>query len=66
MVVDAERTPPGRRRLKLLQPYRAELCHPHGADPRRAIEVQFTRIADPNRVLDEVAMEEDRREKATG
>lgn len=29
-------------------------------------EFDFTRIADPNRVLDEVAEEEDRREKVTG
>ena len=31
-----------------------------------AVEVQFTRVADPNLVLDQVAREEDRREKATG
>lgn len=30
------------------------------------LAIEFTRIADPNRVLDEVALEEDRREKATG
>ena len=28
--------------------------------------LEFTRVADPNRVLDEVAAEEDRRERATG
>lgn len=30
------------------------------------VRVEFTRVADPNRVLDEVAMEEDRRERVTG
>ena len=30
------------------------------------LNVRFTRVADPNRVLDDVAREEDRREKATG
>jgi predicted nicotinamide N-methyase len=30
------------------------------------VALEFTRIAEPNRVLDEVALEEDRREKATG
>src|SRR5688500_6013557 len=31
-----------------------------------SLELNFTRIADPNRVLDEVAEEEDRLEKVTG
>jgi predicted nicotinamide N-methyase len=31
-----------------------------------AVEIEFTRVADPNRVLDEVAAEEDRREKNDG
>jgi predicted nicotinamide N-methyase len=31
-----------------------------------AVEIAFTRVADPNRVLDEVAAEEDRREKNDG
>jgi predicted nicotinamide N-methyase len=55
-----------RRRLKLLQ--RIGRSYAIITEPIRAgaIEVQFTRIADPNRVLDEVAMEEDLREKATG
>lgn len=54
------------RRLKLLE--RIQRSYAVITEPIRAgaIEVQFTRIADPNRVLDEVAMEEDRREKATG
>ena len=54
------------RRLKLLQ--RIGRSYAVMTEPIRAgaIEVQFTRIADPNRVLDEVATEEDRREKATG
>jgi predicted nicotinamide N-methyase len=30
------------------------------------LEIEFTRIADPDRVLDQVAQEEDRREKVTG
>src|SRR5579859_1221385 len=30
------------------------------------LELEFTRIADPDRVLDEVAEEADRREKVTG
>ncbi len=30
------------------------------------VRLAFTRVADPNRVLDEVAAEEDRRERATG
>lgn len=68
MVVDAGSgsSTPGRRRLQLLR--RIERSYAIVVEPIRAgaIEVQFTRIADPNRVLDEVAMEEDRREKATG
>ena len=30
------------------------------------LKIDFVRVADPNRVLDEVAREEDRREKQTG
>lgn len=66
MLVDADPWLINRRRLKLLQ--RIGRSYAVVTEPIRAgaIEVQFTRIADPNRVLDEVAMEEDRREKATG
>jgi predicted nicotinamide N-methyase len=70
MLVDAGSWSPlpagRRRRLELL--HRIQRNYAIVAEPIRAgaIEVQFTRIADPNRVLDEVAMEEDRREKASG
>lgn len=55
-----------RRRLELV--HRIERHYATLTEPIRAgaVEISFTRIADPNRVLDEVAMEEDRREKATG
>ena len=70
MLVDAGRysvlTSGRRRRLELLA--RIGRNYAVVVEPIRsgAIEVQFTRIADPNLVLDQVAREEDRREKATG
>lgn len=72
MLVDADPasvpTPSGLRRRRLELLHRIGRSYGIVTEPIRAgaIDVSFTRIADPNRVLDEVALEEDRREKATG
>jgi len=42
------------------------LCHDHRADSIGSIQLQFTRVADPDRVLDEVAEREDLRQRLAG
>jgi predicted nicotinamide N-methyase len=56
----------GKERLRLLA--RIQRRFPTVTQPQTfgAIEIAFTRAADPNRVLDEVAAEEDRRERVGG
>lgn len=66
MVVDVPQSSLARRHNQLLwrimRQY-AVVTEPVEIGP---VRFEFTRAADPNRVLDEVALEEDRREKATG
>ena len=66
MVVDVQQKRRNRRHDELL--WRIMRRHPVVTEPVEIgpLRFDFTRAADPNRILDEVALEEDRREKATG